>query len=280
MKRVAKRVAAYVVAIFAGLYVVFFLAQSSLIFVPNGRMLGNPSLQGWEYEEVALDVGGEQTILWYIPLSCARGTVLYSHGNDSNISQCLGVVNLFRDMGFSVALYDYGGYGRSTGSPSEQRLYADAMAAWQHLTEVRKLDPQKILLWGPSFGGGPTCELATRVKPGGVVLENTFTSMSDAAFKDYPWFPGSLFIRHRFRNESKMPDIRVPVLIIHSQGDTLYPYSHGQRLFQAANEPKQFLEVYGDHAEGAQVSRDLFLAGVENFLAEIPSIAKSNNLKH
>lgn len=227
----------YALAIFAGLYVVFFFAQASLIFVPNQEMTATPSVHGWDYDEVILKVGGESTVLWFIPLEGARGTLLYSHGNDSNISTCLGVVKLFRSLGFSVALYDYGGYGKSTGTPSEERLYADAMAAWVYLTKERELDPGAILLWGPSFGGGPTCELATRVKPGGVVLENTFTSMSDAAFKDYPWFPGWLFIRHRFDNEAKLSRMHSPVLVIHSQGDMLYPYSQGQRLFEAANEP-------------------------------------------
>ena len=274
MKKYLKRIPLYLAMIGAGLYVVFFFAQASLIFVPNNQMIATPSVHDWEYEEVALNVDGESTVLWFIPLEGARGTVLYSHGNDSNISTCLGVVKLFRSLGFSVALYDYGGYGKSTGTPSEERLYADAMAAWEYLTEERKLDPGAILLWGPSFGGGPTCELATRVKPAGVVLENTFTSMSDAAFKDYPWFPGWLFIRHRFDNEAKMPEIHAPVMVIHSQGDMLYPYSQGQRLFEAANDPKQFLEVFGDHGEGAQVSREILMEGVEGFLRTIPVIAR------
>ncbi len=276
MKKYLKRIPLYLAAIGAGLYVVFFFAQKSLIFVPNTQMIATPSVHDWGYNEILLNVDGESTVLWFIPLEGARGTVLYSHGNDSNISTCLGVVKLFRSLGFSVALYDYGGYGKSTGAPSEVRLYADAMAAWEYLTEERKLDPGVILLWGPSFGGGPTCELATRVKPGGVVLENTFTSMADAAFKDYPWFPGWLFIRHRFENEAKMPEIHAPVMVIHSQGDMLYPYSQGQRLFEAANDPKQFLEVYGDHGEGAQVSRDIFIKGVEIFLASIPTVPGSN----
>lgn len=274
MKKYLKRLPVYAVAVVVGLYGVFYFAQASLIFVPNTQMGSTPSDHDWKFEEVNLKVDGYETVLWFIPLEGARGVVLYSHGNDSNISQGMGTVKLFRSMGFSVALYDYGGYGRSTGAPSEPRLYADALAAWRYLTENRKIDPSSILLWGPSFGGGVTCELATRVKPGGVVLENTFTSMSDAAFKDYPWFPGWLFIRHRFDSESKMPSIHVPVLVIHSQGDTLYPYSQGQRLFQAANEPKQFLEVYGDHAEGSVVSRDIFVNGVEAFLGGIPSFKR------
>lgn len=278
MKKYLKRIPLYMVAISAGLYIVFFFTQASLIFVPNNQMIATPSENDWGYDEILLAVDGESTVLWFIPLEGARRTVLYSHGNDSNISTCLGVAKLFRSLGFSVALYDYGGYGKSTGAPSEQRLYADAVAAWEYLTEERELDPASILLWGPSFGGGPTCELATRVKPGGVVLENAFTSMSDAAFKDYPWFPGWLFIRHRFDNEAKMPRIHAPVLVIHSQGDMLYPYSQGKRLFEAANDPKQFLEVFGDHGEGAQVSREIFVKGVERFLGTISSFKTMNTV--
>jgi hypothetical protein len=159
VKKYLKRIPLYLAAIGAGLYVVFFFAQASLILVPNNQMIATPSVHDWGYDEILLNVDSESTVLWFIPLEGARGTVLYSHGNDFNISTCLGVVKHFRSLGFSVALYDYGGYGKSTGAPSEVRLYADAMAAWEYLTEERELDPASILLWGPSFGGGPTCEL-------------------------------------------------------------------------------------------------------------------------
>ena len=268
-KSALRRAIVLAAAVSFGLYLVFFFAQSPLIFTPNTDMAGDPSAFGWDYDSFALAVPGGTTHGWYIPLADARGTILYSHGNDSNVSHCLGIARRFREMGFSALLYDYGGYGQSTGKPSERRLYADAVAAWDYLTKERQIPAETIILWGPSFGGGPTCELATRVQPAGVVLENTFSSMADAAFKDYPWFPGSLFIRHRFNNKAKMGKIPAPVLVIHSQGDRLYPYAQGQLLFARANKPKQFLEVYGDHGEGASASPELFMTGVEGFLAKI-----------
>lgn len=267
--RIAKRLVVYTLLVASGLYIVFYFNESGLIFLTNNQMGAEPSARGWDFEAFALPVGGETTHGWYIPLVETRGVVLYSHGNDSNISTCLGPAALFREMGFSVVLYDYGGYGESTGEPSEGRMYADALAVWDWITNDKGVSPSDIILWGPSFGGGPTCELATRVSPAAVVLENTFSSMADAAFKDYPWFPGGLFLHQRFDNKEKIGRIDTPLLVIHSRGDQLYPYSQGELLFDGASEPKQFLEVFGDHGEGAIVSKDVFVAGVETFLERI-----------
>jgi len=258
-----------VILAFAGLYVVFYFAQTGLIFRGDPVMGKTPDELGWDFEEVALPVTGETTYGWFIPVEDARGAVLFSHGNDGNMSTRLEMVRRLRGYGLSVLLYDYGGFGRSTGRPSEKRVYADARAMWDYLTEAQGVPPHRIVLYGRSFGGGATCELARRVQPAGVVLDSVFTSMADAAFSDYPWFPASVFLRHRFDNKAKMAEITAPVLLIHSQGDTLYPYAHGRELLALAGEPKYFLEVYGDHGEGAAVSPRLYDQGWDDFLTRV-----------
>ncbi len=272
-----RRIAALLLVIFIGLYIVFYFVQADLIFSSSDHIARDPSAIGFEFEDVAIQVDGETTFGWYVPLKDSRGTILYSHGNDSNISDYLGPIRMFRSMGFSMLIYDYGGFGKSTGRPSEDRCYADALAMWEYLLEEQATPAESIVLYGPSFGGGPTCELATRVTPAAVILENTFSSMADAAFKDYPWFPGSLFLRHRFENMDKVGDIAVPILVIHSRGDELYPFAHGQLLFERANEPKKFLEVLGGHGEGSVVSRKIYMEGVEDFLASTPIGAREPN---
>ena len=201
-----------------------------------------------------------------MPLENARGVIFFCHGNDGNVSTRLGTIRHFRSLGFSTLIYDYGGFGRSTGRPSEKRVHADTRAMWDHLVQARGLSPGRIVIWGRSFGGGAACELARRVVPAAVVLESTFTSMADAAFAAYPWFPAQWFLRHRFANEDKVADIKAPLLVIHSRQDTLYPFAHGVALFERATEPKQLLELDGDHGEGPTVSKQVYFEGLAGFL--------------
>ena len=246
-----RRLAGLVVIALGLFWVVFFFAQASLIFRTDRVIHATPSAHGWAFEDVQLQGDGETTHGWFVPVDAPRGTVLYCHGNDGNISQRLGEIAMFRELGFSVFIYDYGGFGKSTGSPSEKRMYADATAAWDYLVDTRAIAPARIVLWGSSFGGPAACDLASRVTPGAVVLEATFVSMAEAAFGAYGAIPGRLLLRHRFENLKKIPRLTAPLLVIHSREDSLYPFEHGKRLFDAAPEPKQFLEVTGDHGERA-----------------------------
>ncbi|MBI2434280.1 MAG: alpha/beta hydrolase [Candidatus Hydrogenedentes bacterium] len=257
-----------VVAIF-GFYVIFSFVQRNLIFVTNHTFSHSPQEYDWKYEEVWLDVAGEKTHGWFIPVDNARGVALFSHGNDSNISSNLGTVRWLRGLGFSTLLYDYGGYGESTGRPSEKRVYADGLAMWDYLVHQRHVPPEKILLYGVSFGGGATCDLASRVHCGAVILDSTFLSIPDAAFERYPWFPGRWFIHHDFDNKSKMGKISAPLLVLHSRDDSLYPIRHGQELFALAPEPKYFQETQGDHGTSFEISKKLYEQSWSQFLAPL-----------
>jgi hypothetical protein len=256
-------------AVLAGLYVVFYFLQTGLIFQGESVLTSHPSVHGWAHEDVELLVDGETTHGWYIPLENDRGTVLLSHGNGGNISTRLGRVRMLRSLGFSVLLYDYGGYGQSTGKPSERRVYADVQAMWDYLVDDKQIPPERIVLFGPSFGSGASCEMATRVRPAAVVIESGFSSMAKAAFKDYPWFPGGLFLRHRFENAYKMGTIQAPVLVIHSVDDELYPIEHGRALYQNANEPKSLVEIQGDHYNAPTISEGSYVQAWREFMDPI-----------
>ena len=248
-----------------------YWAQTFLIFPATRAIYRTPASHpfNWEYEEFFVEVRGERTHGWFIPLENARATVLFSHGNAGNIADRLESIQLLRRLGFSVVAYDYGGYGKSTGRPSEKRVYADIEAVWVYVTEERGLAPGEIVLFGRSLGGAATAHLASRVRPKAVVLESTFTSIPDVV-RDMPL--GRILargIRHRFPNLERMPHIRVPLLIVHSPDDTLIPFKHGKALFENANPPKEFLEIRGDHNDGFVLSMDIYLAGWEQFLASL-----------
>jgi fermentation-respiration switch protein FrsA (DUF1100 family) len=265
--RVLKRAAALFLLVLVVFYVVFFFAQQPLIYQSERAVTRTPETFGWKFEDVALQVNGETTTAWYIPIDNSRGTILFCHGNGGNIGLHLDATRLFREMQYSVLIFDYGGYGKSTGAPSEPRIYADARAMWEYLITQRKLPPDSIVIWGASFGGAAACDLASKVKPAALVLESTFTSMAEAAFHDYPYFPADLFLRSHFKSFDKIGKVQSPVLVIHSIDDTQYPIAHGRALFKRANEPKQLIETRGDHYDTVP-PRSHYIPEIRPFLSQ------------
>lgn len=252
-----------------GVYFLFGFIERMAVFPATREIYRDPAAFGWAFEDVWLEVNGGRTHAWHIPLEGARGTALFSHGNAGNMADRLESISLLRGLGFSVLAYDYGGYGRSSGRPSEKRCYADIRAAWRHLTGERGIDPSRIVLFGRSLGGAVTCDLAVDVQPAAVVIESTFTSIPEVARDLIPLLPARLLLRTRFANLEKAGRIRSPLLYVHSRDDTLIPFHHGEKLFAAAREPKTFLEIRGDHNEGFVLSMAEYLEGWRAFLAPI-----------
>lgn len=242
--------------------------QERYIFPASREMAADPSDVGFRFEDVWLAVGDHQTHAWYVPLERARGVVLFSHGNSGNLSWEIESIVRLRSFGFSVFAYDYGGYGRSTGRPSEARCYADIRAAWAYLTEDRGVPEADILLFGRSLGAAPTVELARTTRPGAVILESAFLSVSDVARETSMKALAGL-VRHEFDNATKIGQIESPVLIVHSPEDEIVPYAHGRRLYELAPAPKQFLAVSGGHTTARMTADPAYRPGWENFLAPI-----------
>lgn len=255
-----------------------FFSQRRILFPATRNLYRTPADFGWRFEDVYLEVRGHQTHGWLIPApGDAAGTILFSHGNAGNIADRLESVDIFRRMGLTVFVYDYGGYGKSTGHPSERRCHADAAAAWAYLTEVRGVPPGEIVLFGRSLGGAVTIDLAARTTPAGVIAESTFTSTVDRAREMYPMFPVRWLIRHQFNNLEKMDKITAPVLIVHSRKDTIIPFHHGQRLFDRARGPKTLLEITGDHNEGFIITGPAYSDGLRAFIMQALAPAPSGD---
>ncbi|MFP6584379.1 MAG: alpha/beta fold hydrolase, partial [Candidatus Hydrogenedentota bacterium] len=209
--RRVRTTATYIVLVYIGLLVILFTAQGYLIFVPSTEVFVPPEYAAWNMQDVELTVGENSTHGWFVPANGdSRGAVLFSHGNAGNISHRVESIRIFRNLGLDTFIYDYGGYGKSTGSPSEQRCYADIRAAWRYLTESHGIPADQIILFGRSLGGGPTAQLATEVEAAAVILESTYTSIPDMARQQFPIFPVQLLARHRFDTLSKIADINVP----------------------------------------------------------------------
>lgn len=179
------RVLALLVVGYATLCLLVFLLQARLVYFPGPAPRATPSERGLEHRELELATGdGERLHGWFLPREGARGAVLVCHGNAGSIEQRIELARAFHELGWAVLLFDYRGYGNSTGKPSEEGTYRDAEAAAEHLTRVEGLAPEQIVLYGESLGAAVALELATRRSCAALIAESTFTSLPDMAAEE------------------------------------------------------------------------------------------------
>jgi uncharacterized protein len=233
------------VGCYCGVILLLMALENHMVFCPTSaeeNWLPPPFSPA---EDVALKLpDGTPIHAWWCPCRDADGALLFCHGNGGNLSYWGQTVReLQQVVGQSVLIFDYPGYGRSGGRPSEKGCYAAADAAYDWLTQNRKLPGERIVLYGTSLGGGVAVELASRRPHRALVLEKTFTSLPDMAQELYPWLPARWLIRNRFDNLDKIGKCRRPVFLGHGTTDDLVPLAHGERLYAAANEPKQFFRM-------------------------------------
>ncbi len=192
----------------------------------------------------------------------AQLAVLFCHGNGGNISDRAELYHALRESGVAVFAFDYRGYGRSQGRPDEEGTYLDAQAAHQWLVQKGFAS---IIAYGESLGGGIASELCLREKSSGLILQSTFTSITDIGGEMFPWLPVRRLGHIKYDTHSKLPRLKLPVLIMHSREDRIVPFRHAEKNFAVANEPKLFWEISGDHNDALE-ERALFDEGLEKFL--------------
>jgi len=256
---------------YAAVMALVYLFQSRLVFYPEvGRdMVVSPQTYGLKFEPVDIRTpDGETLSAWWVPADEPRGTMLFFHGNAGNISHRLDYLLLFNRMRFNTLILDYRGYGKSTGSPSEEGTYRDAEAAWDYLRAVRSVQPQNLVIAGESLGGAVATWLAAKVGPRAIVLLSTFTSVNDLGAQIYWFLPVRLISRLGYDNAENLKRIKAPVFIAHSRDDDVIPFSHGKKLFEGAAEPKAFLEMRGGHNDGFIFSRPEWGAQLAAFLGK------------
>lgn len=219
-------------------------------------------------------------------LTRGRPVVLYFSGNAGNRAWRTPEFELFTQLGCDVFVFDYRGYGDNPGSPSEERLAADAVAAWRYATEIRRIEPRRLILFGESLGGGMAVRLAAQqcaagVPPGGLVLRAAFSSLPDAAAYHYPWLPVRWLLVDRYPSAQRIPTVTCPILHIHGQRDSIIPIELGRKLFDAAPPqsangiPKRFVELpAADHNDILAVAEAEFQTAVREFLKQLAANKK------
>ena len=247
-----------------------YFMQHGFLYRPIREINYTPNELGLAFEQVTFKTtDGLNLVGWYVPADTAELTVLFCHGNGGNITHRLDSINLFHEMGLNCLIFDYRGYGSSEGVPSEQGTYLDAHAAYEYLTMTRKLSPENIIIFGRSLGGSIAAHLATQVQPRALVIESAFTSYVDIGKKFYPYMPVCWFARFSYRTIDYIKNVRCPAMIIHSRNDETIPFEFGMELYQAANEPRHFVEIHGTHNDAFLVSAETYKNAWKNWLKSL-----------
>lgn len=273
LKRSCSHAAWYALLLAAGLVLLYggscaymFFRQESYIFFPERSLTATPRAFGMAFEDVSLRThDGIEIHGWYVPREGAFGTLVLFHGNAGTLSDRVGKIRHFHDLGLNVLAVDYRGYGESGGAPSEEGTYADGAATVAEALR-RQGSRNGLVYFGESLGGAVAVEAAGRILPGALVLESTFTSIPDMAKRLYPWLPVSRLLRIRYDSLGRIGGLSCPMAVLHSPKDEIVPFEMGRRLFEKAPGPKVFLELKGGHNDGGILASPEAQEGLRRFL--------------
>jgi pimeloyl-ACP methyl ester carboxylesterase len=224
---------------------------NALLYLPSRDILQTPAAVGLQFADV--EVGGRLHAWWIPARTSAIGHVLLCHGNAGNVGDRVPHVALLSAAGFDVLAFDYSGYGRSGGRPSEHGTVRDAVAARDALLRQEGVDPARMLYLGESLGGAVALALSVELPPAGLILQSTFTSVRDMARLHYPFIPRSL-VPDAYPCLRLIRRLHTPVLVLHGARDEIVPLMYGEALFDAAPDPKH-IEVFAGVGHNDLIAR-------------------------
>lgn len=256
----------FIVIVFKILFI--FLEQKSL-YHPCKEILETPKNIGIVFEDINFKTADGQLLNgWFIPGKNSEVTIIYCHGNAGNISHRLHKVKFFYEMGVNFFIFDYRGYGKSTGKPTEKSLYKDAQAAYDYLVSRSDVDRNKIVVYGKSLGGPVAADLCVNRQASALILEGSFASVALRAQQLYPFLPMKLLVTQKYDTMNKVKNILIPKLIAHGRQDEVIGFHHGELLFNAATEPKKFLRFEGGHNDDVYVTTVAFREELKRFFRD------------
>ena len=245
--------------------------EHSQVYQPSKRDGASADALGRPAEDFWLETGdGVKINAWFFPAEDDAKrkdwVILFSHGNAGHLGNRLGTFDVLLRSGVNLLGYDYRGYGKSEGRPSEEGTYLDLLAAYRWLIDVKGFSPERIIAHGNSLGGGVTSWLPTQHPVAALILQSTFTSTPDIGKELFPWLPVHLISSIQYDTVNRVGDCGVPVLIIHGTNDSLIPFHHAERNFAAAVEPKFLWKLSGDHNDSLEDESVHYLRGLNQFL--------------
>lgn len=241
------------------------------VYAPSKEIEATPDAAGLEFEDIEFVAeDGVRLHGWWIPHPEARGVILYCHGNGSNIGSRVDLCRDLRALGVNIFIFDYRGYGRSRGWSTEQGTYRDARAAYEVIrAKYDDAENPPVLVYGSSLGACIAAQLAVDKPVVGAVFEAGFSSVVEVGKHLFPHLPVSLISRFRYEADRRVAQIRVPKLFASSRDDQLIPFELGQKLYDAAAEPKTFFELRGPHGESGWNETPAFWPALAAFVDRV-----------
>ena len=277
MRRLGRLGAAVVIGIALGTAVLAVIIWTQIekrfLFFPTQEIAYTPGQAGLDYEEAFFFTqDGLRLHGWYVP-GRTDVTWLWFHGNGGNISHRVDEMALIQQrLGVNQFIFDYQGYGRSEGRPTEQGTYRDARAALEYLRARPDIEGDRIVYFGRSLGSAIAVELASSQPPLAMVLVSPFTSVGDMARLTIPFLPVQWLVRDRYDSLASIGRVERPLLIIHGDQDDTVPVSQGRKLFEAANSPKHFrLLVGAGHNDTYYRGGTAYWDAISEFTAGLPN---------
>jgi fermentation-respiration switch protein FrsA (DUF1100 family) len=223
------------------------LVDRTFLFYPHAEWVATPEDGGVPFEDLMLTGEDGSTVsAWYVPArDPAAPVLLFCHGNAGNISHRVHNLVLLNRIGISVLIFDYPGFGRSSGRPLEAGLYRSAHTACRYLKEERGIPDEKIVLFGRSLGAAAAVELAAAGQGRALIIECAFTDLHEMGRHLYPVLPLPRRLKRKYPTAERLAGVRMPVLIIHGEDDRLVPVSMARRLHQLARRPKDLYLIPG-----------------------------------
>ena len=203
-------------------------------------------ISGLPLEDVWLTVDPKVRVFgWYVHAGANNPVLLWCHGNAGNISHRLSNISELYQRGISVMIFDYRGYGKSTGRPSEKGMYQDALAVYEFVIQHKKVDPKRVVLFGRSLGTSVASEVARQRQAAGIILEGAFPSIQSMADHHYLGLPARWFVDSQFNLQEKLTHVSLPLLMVHGENDKIVPIKYGKQVFELARQPKRWYTVPG-----------------------------------
>ncbi|HEX5963938.1 MAG TPA: alpha/beta hydrolase [Gemmatimonadales bacterium] len=259
------------------LLVLLRLSEPRLIYFPGNQRTLTPAPPGLDLRTQRVEIPTEDKVTlvgWVMPARADSSGfwLLICHGNAGNLSEFDRPLHYagLRQLGLNLLAFDYRGYGESGGVATEQGLYRDADAAYRYLRQHYGVPADRIVAFGHSLGSAVAIDLVSRSAVAGLIIEGAFTSAVNRGQELYPYIPVRWIARSRFSSIDKMPSIMTPKLFLHAKADEVIPLGHGRRLFDAAEEPKTFVELEGGHGDAFDIDSARYFGSIAEFLKTLP----------
>ena len=234
------------IAYFSLLFIIFIF-QRNLLYEPKENNYFGDELKV-KIEKVKIKTSDNFELLgWFHEKDLSNfKTIVFFHGNAGTLENRIHKINHFKEMNVNFLIISWRGFSGNLGKPTEEGLYEDGKSTVNWLKE-QGLKDKDIILYGESLGTGVATHIAQRRKFAGVILESPFTSMIDAAKNVYPYFPVSILLKDKYKNDKKIRNIKSPILIMHGENDNIVPFWMGKKIYELANEPKYYFFPKNDN---------------------------------